>query len=442
MAGHGDERVDVDEFVNRVRAAVFANQGDVAPPPASKPTTAPNKNAVAQVLDGARKLLGAGVKAIPEKRRKGMKRRVRKYLEGYTELQLRRELKALREELRAHAQGAVDFASDRLSHQIQAAVRRTSDEQGRLVRELTEQNAEIARLRAELVTVRDTTSALADAARAELENRRRDAALVASVKASISLQEQRLSLLLEEVRKRSAGALDADAARVAESESAHMLDALYAHLEAAFRGTREDIKSRVVVHLDAVRDAGAGTADRPILDLGSGRGEWLEALRDAGLEAKGIDLNRVFLEECRALGLEVDESDCVDALRARADGSLGAVTAIHLVEHLPLEALIAVLDESLRTLRSGGVLVLETPNPRNLIVGACSFYLDPTHRNPLHPELLRFLVEARGFVRAGIRPLHPVPKEHHYREDGNFITPRLNEYLYGPQDYAIVAYRP
>jgi len=218
------------------------------------------------------------------------------------------------------------------------------------------------------------------------------------------------------------------------------LDAFYLAFEDRFRGPREEIRSRVSVHLPVVRAAGAGTPDRPILDLGCGRGEWLEVLAAEGLTARGVDANVATVAETRSRGLEVVEADALTYLRSLPEQSCGAVTGFHVIEHLPFATVIGLVDEIVRVLQPGGVTILETPNPTNLVVGASSFYIDPTHGRPLHPETMRFLVAARGLERVEIRPLHPV-EEARLPDDGDPIAACLNEHLYGPQDYAVLAYR-
>jgi SAM-dependent methyltransferase len=219
------------------------------------------------------------------------------------------------------------------------------------------------------------------------------------------------------------------------------LDTFYLAFEDRFRGPRDEIRSRVSVYLPDVRAAGAGTPERPIVDLGCGRAEWLELLAAEGMTARGVDSNVATVAEARDRGLEAVEADALAHLRALPDQSCGAVTGFHLVEHLPFATVVALVDEIVRVLRPGGIAILETPNPTNLLVGAATFYIDPTHGRPLHPETLRFLVTDRGLERAEVRFLHPL-EDARLPDEGNPIAARLNELLYGPQDYAVLAYRP
>ena len=99
-----------------------------------------------------------------------------------------------------------------------------------------------------------------------------------------------------------------------------------------------------------------------------------------------------------------------------------------------------LIDETVRVLQPGGVAIFETPNPENLLVGACSFYLDPTHRNPIHSQTLAFLAEARGLNRIEILPLHPPDVSARFPDDSP-LAHRLNDYFFGPQDFAVVGYR-
>lgn len=250
-------------------------------------------------------------------------------------------------------------------------------------------------------------------------------------------QSRRLGNLLADVR----GRLDqpfsaAEAARLEDADD-HRLDPLYVAFEDRFRGSRADIRERQRAHLPLMAEAGAGTAARPILDVGAGRGEWLDLLRAEGLQARGVDLNRSMAEMCQGLGLDCVQGDAVEYLRSLPDGALGAVTGFHIIEHLPFRTLVALLDESLRALAPGGVILFETPNPANLMVGSRWFYLDPTHRNPLPGEMVAMIAEARGFVRAEIRELHPTGAR--FRARDTELAEQLDRLFHGPQDYALVA---
>jgi O-antigen chain-terminating methyltransferase len=178
----------------------------------------------------------------------------------------------------------------------------------------------------------------------------------------------------------------------------------YRAFEDRYRGDRDVIKQRLRAYapfLDALATLpAAGAGGQPAaLDLGCGRGEWLELLGEYGIRARGVDLDAGMLAACHERGLQVEQIDAVAALRACADNSLALVSAFHLVEHIPFEVLQTLITEALRALQPGGLLIMETPNPENLSVGATSFYLDPSHEKPLPPLLLGFLTEYAGYGR-------------------------------------------
>ena len=228
--------------------------------------------------------------------------------------------------------------------------------------------------------------------------------------------------------------------RLTNPAADHSLDDLYVAFEDRFRGARDEIKERQAAYLPLLRECGAGAPERPILDVGCGRGEWLDLLRDHGLAARGVDLNEAMVELCRGLGLDAAAGDAIEHLRAVPTASLGAVTGFHIIEHLPFKVFVQLLDESLRALASGGVIVFETPNPDNVLVGSRNFYLDPTHRNPLPKEMTVMMAEARGFARANALPLHPTGVS--FNAEDKALGERLDGLFYGPQDYALVAWKP
>lgn len=229
-------------------------------------------------------------------------------------------------------------------------------------------------------------------------------------------------------------------------ENDHALDPMYVAFEEQFRGPRDLIRERSLPYLDIIREAQAGTPEAPVLDVGCGRGDWLDVLREHSLIARGVDSNRLFLDICRGRGLEVIDGDVVEVLRGLGDGSVGAITGMHIAEHLPFEVLVALLDEAKRVLRVGGILALETPNPENLWVASHLFYMDPTHRNPLPPEALKWMVEARGFAEVRIerwtvaRDLGAPPLLDPETPGAASVNVLLQQLLAAP-DYSIIARR-
>ena len=214
----------------------------------------------------------------------------------------------------------------------------------------------------------------------------------------------------------------------------HLLDSLCYSLEESLRGAPEAVKEEVKVYLPILKDAGVTSE---ILDVGCGRGEWLEVLREHGFQAQGVDNNPIVIERSRSLSLDIIEAEALSYLGSLANNSLSAVTAFHFVEHLPLKILIKFFDEAARVLKPDGLLILETPNPENLLVGSCNFYLDPTHKHPIPMPTMKLLLEARGFHVQDMMKLHPVKDVQIEVKDQ--LTSHLNHFLYGPMDYAVVA---
>ena len=251
----------------------------------------------------------------------------------------------------------------------------------------------------------------------------------------LAAQEGRLRVLLEGVG-RNGEAIPDSFVQLAAEESDHLLDGLYASFEDQFRGERDEVRRRLQVYVPILKEAQI-TGD--VLDIGCGRGEWLQLLESEGIKAQGVDRNRVFVEECRRAGLTIIEADALTHLRSLPSESLNVVTSFHLVEHLPFEMLINMLDEMVRTLRRGGLLILETPNPENLLVGGCNFYADPTHRHPIPSQTLQFLLESRGLHDIKILKLRPWDEAK--IEGESEIIKRFNEMFYSAPDYGIIATR-
>jgi SAM-dependent methyltransferase len=215
----------------------------------------------------------------------------------------------------------------------------------------------------------------------------------------------------------------------------------YVKFQDGFRGAYEDIRNRMAVHLQHLR-LEHGRADAPIVDLGCGRGEWLSLLRENNFVAYGVDSNAEMVNLCARNGLVVQKDDLLAHVANLPENSRGSITAFHVIEHLPHTALEALLDSALRVLIPGGILILETPNPANVFVGSRTFYLDPTHQRPLPSELVRFLLDSRGFIDIHVTPLHPYPESAKLGLPGNRAAEFIDQHFFGPQDYAVVCSKP
>jgi SAM-dependent methyltransferase len=212
---------------------------------------------------------------------------------------------------------------------------------------------------------------------------------------------QRHAVLLDELE--TAMEMDGCASKLRDRPTG--LDELYAALEEKSRGSREDVKDRLRCYLPLLTEAGLGTATMPIIDLGCGRGEWLEILRENNLTGRGVELNEVFVRRCQALDLSVSAGDALDYLRETPSASIGAVTLIHVIEHFPFETLVQIFDEAARVLRPGGLTLVETPDPQQELASTRLFFAGRTHRNPIPRSVLQLLAENRGLQRVSTWPV-------------------------------------
>jgi len=181
-----------------------------------------------------------------------------------------------------------------------------------------------------------------------------------------------------------------------------MSDDFYRAFEERHRGSRELIKSRQGVYLPFIEPLLSFYKEAKAIDLGCGRGEWLELIKESGFDGHGVDLDDGMLAACREHCLSVATQDAISALKALPDESQIIVSGFHIVEHIQFSDLQFLVQEALRVLKPAGLLILETPNPENITVGTVDFYLDPSHQRPIPPLLLSFLPEYYGFARVKV----------------------------------------
>lgn len=219
----------------------------------------------------------------------------------------------------------------------------------------------------------------------------------------------------------------------------------YVGFEDQFRGSATAIRQRLEDYLPLF----AGQQD--VLDIGCGRGEFLDLLRQHGVRARGLDINHEMVEVCRQRGLEASEGDALGYLRGVPDESLGGVFAAQVVEHLEPEYLVALLQRMYEVLAPGGVLALETVNVACWFAFFQSYVRDITHVRPLHPETLAYFVRASGFPQVDVQYRSPYPDAHklqhvpggdalHYTVNAN--VDKLNSLLFTHLDYAVIARKP
>ncbi|HXK04072.1 MAG TPA: methyltransferase domain-containing protein [Verrucomicrobiae bacterium] len=246
----------------------------------------------------------------------------------------------------------------------------------------------------------------------------------------IRLEYERLIFAeLKTIRQRSNAGLPARTASQVPSASPALPDFDYGHFAERFRGTEEYVKAGQEIY----RPVFDGCTD--VLDIGCGRGEFLELMRDAGVPARGIDLSEESVAMCRAKGLDAEVADLFAYLDNLSEASLDGIFCSQVVEHLPPERLPAMIRLATSRLQRGGVIAIETPNPECLAIFATHFYLDPTHQRPVPHPLLVFYLEEYGVGRIEVRKLSPavesMPSLKSLPED-------FREAFFGGLDYTVI----
>jgi SAM-dependent methyltransferase len=224
----------------------------------------------------------------------------------------------------------------------------------------------------------------------------------------------------------------------------------YVGFEDRYRGSRDAVREKLAPYVACF----AGATN--VLDLGCGRGEFLELLREHGVTAHGIDANRDMVEMCRGAGLEADESDALSYLEKVPDGSLGGVFSAQLIEHLEPAYLMRLLETAYHKLKPGSRIVLETINPASWAAFFSAYIRDITHSQPVHPETLSYLASASGFANVSIRYSAPFAEPEKLQaasvegaapglqqaiDTYNGNVAKLNDLLFAHRDYAVIGER-
>ncbi|HXE76455.1 MAG TPA: methyltransferase domain-containing protein [Candidatus Xenobia bacterium] len=221
----------------------------------------------------------------------------------------------------------------------------------------------------------------------------------------------------------------------------------YFQMEEKLRGDEEGVRQRQAVYVPYFHNRS------PVVDLGCGRGEFVRMLLEAGIDARGVDRNSRMVAHAQSRGTPVEQADFFDYLKAQPDASLGGVFSAQVIEHLTPQQLVALLRLAHRKLRPEGVAIFETQNPQCLLSIAGYFWMDPSHRHPIHPRQLLFLAEAAGFAKTDVVWLNECPAESRLprlphgrgattpRKEFDAAIDRFNQYFLGPADYAVVAWK-
>ncbi len=218
----------------------------------------------------------------------------------------------------------------------------------------------------------------------------------------------------------------------------------YSDFEQRFRGDENSVTEKLEPYLPIF-----SAADR-ILDIGCGRGEFLELMRREGKDAEGIDISLSMLRIAEEKGLKCQKSDALLYLEQKEDESLGGIFSAQVIEHLQPEYLRDTVLESFRVLEKGGPIVLETVNPLSLFALSNIYFLDVTHQRPLHPEYMRYLLESSGFD--GVNIVYPeelgeerltgISPESPWAKEFNTNVDKLNKLLYSSPAYAVTGVKP
>lgn len=226
--------------------------------------------------------------------------------------------------------------------------------------------------------------------------------------------------------------------------SSGLTDVEYEQFENNFRGSTEKIKERMKMYVPYFKDA-----SDLVLDIGCGRGEFLELMRENDIKSKGVDIFEPFVSRCKDNGLDVVSGNGLGFLAGAKDDSLGGIFAAHVIEHVASQDLVLLCKNALRVVKKGGYVIFETPNPMCLSIYTDAFYIDPSHRRPVHPLYIEYIMRMVGFEDVKIvyidksRAGDGIPEIKgegiENLDEVNEAIKKMSDKIYGCQDFAVVA---
>ncbi|MCA1839215.1 MAG: class I SAM-dependent methyltransferase [Actinomycetota bacterium] len=263
-------------------------------------------------------------------------------------------------------------------------------------------------------------------------------------KTALAASEDKIDLMLVDLTSGNPG-VQGDVQAMTDLPAATKAALEYRGFEDRHRGSFESTRHLLEPYVPLFRGC------KRVLDIGCGRGEFLQTMRDESISAYGVDLDDGMVEAARERGLEVLVGDAIEHLRRIPSSSIDGIFCSQVAEHLKTSELMTLLDLCFRKLEPGGLVVFETPNPESLFIFHSFFYVDLTHIKPIHPEAFRWALEATGFADVRIERILPVPDGTRLEdippelaEEAGWQTiqhnvQRLNQVIYGPQHYSAIA---
>ncbi len=254
-------------------------------------------------------------------------------------------------------------------------------------------------------------------------------AMFQSILTQLSDEIEGMYKVISSIRERTEGKVVTDYKSI--YFPAHEED-FYLFQQEKFRGPFDLIKDRQRQYIPYIKSIQKAGKNNPFIEVGFGRGEFMELLRENGVQKIiGVETNSKRVKEATDKGFEAYQRNAVDFI-TQYDGTISGVSAFHVVEHMTFDEIFDLVFAAYQKMVKGGLVIFETPNPENLQVGSWSFYIDHTHVKKLPPKFLASIFEYVGFREVEV--VYSSPMKQTFKNE-------IDKMVYGPFDYAIVAYK-